>query len=652
MLHRGKSRRRKYLSCVVLVVTLALLVGPAPAAAQGHGGSTDDPPSFQPTQADVRFFPETSFRIDNDRFFDFFQKRGGVRTFGFPVSRQFTLLGTTVQFFQRRVMQIQPDGSVDLLNVLDPAILPVNSVNFATFPAFDPGLVSSAPPPGSPQILGFVQANAPESFEGLPVGFFRNFLATVSCAAAFPNQPCQSGLLPGFDLQMWGVPTSAAAFDPNNHNFVFLRFQRGIVMFDNTVGGVTEGVLMGDAFKSVITGQNLPQDLAIQTAGSRFANQWNNSQPLGLNRPNELPNTDMTNAFVLQVPAAPPGGGLRLGMQAFLFGQPIDRNLDIMLSAGFPWLKIQVPWSQFEPSPGNINFGPLDAIVERAAARGMPVLFSVVTSPTWARADQLTHAPPDDPATYSRFVAILAARYAGRVRAYEIWNEQNLVREWASGLDPNAYIDLLKVAFAGIKAADPSAIVVSGALTPTGVNDPGVAIDDLTYLTGMETAQGGVFRDIADAVGAHSAGFNNAPRDFLDVHTVNTPGFKDDASFYFRRIDQLHQVLTGNSDSRRLFITEYEWAQAEPPVPPGYEWATDLSVDQVASFYVQGIQDIIASKPWVGMVIVWNLNWRTFADFHTNEQAIFGILNPDFTPRPIYTALHDMPKPSPPVLGP
>lgn len=298
----------KWLQRVAIIALVVLQVCPSTAEAGVEQGPIDIPASGpDPTTADPRFFPETSFRIDNDKFLDFFQKRGGVRTFGYPVSRQFTLLGTTVQFFQRRVMQIQPDGSVDLLNVLDPAILPVNSVNFATLPAFDPTLVASAPPPTSPDILGFVQANAPNSFDGLPVGFFNNFLATVDCGAAFPNQPCNTSLLPGFDLQMWGIPTSSPAFDPNNHNFVYLRFQRGIMMFDNTAGGVTEGVLMGDALKSVITGQNLPEDLAAQTAGSRFSNQYNNSNPLGLNRPDELPNTDMTNAFVPQVPLVPVG---------------------------------------------------------------------------------------------------------------------------------------------------------------------------------------------------------------------------------------------------------------------------------------------------------------------------------------------------------
>ena len=243
------------------------------------------------------------------------------------------------------------------------------------------------------------------------------------------------------------------------------------------------------------------------------------------------------------------------------------------------------------------------------------------------------------------FMAALATRYKGRVQAYEVWNEQNFSREWGGGtINAGAYVELLKVAYPRIKAADPNAIVISGALTPTGVNDPNVAIDDKVYLTQMYQYQGGVFKTVADAVGAHMAGYNNAPEDWVDKNTVNTPGFKGHPSFYFRRIDDLYSVMAANGDNRQMWLTEYHWAAATPPVPAGYEWTTHLSEQQVADFFVRSIQSIKAQRPWVGAIFIWNLNWRTFADPHTSETAIFGILNPDWSGRLIYNRLKDMPK--------
>jgi hypothetical protein len=114
--------------------------------------STITPTSAQTTSptttstSDPRFFSQTGFRIDTDAFWNFFQQRGGVRTFGYPVSRTFTLDGFQVQIFQREVMQLQPDGGVQTLNLLDPGLMPYTSINGSTFPAPDPAVEAATPP--------------------------------------------------------------------------------------------------------------------------------------------------------------------------------------------------------------------------------------------------------------------------------------------------------------------------------------------------------------------------------------------------------------------------------------------------------------------------------------------------------------------------
>src|SRR5207248_1786247 len=57
--------------------------------------------------------------------------------------------------------------------------------------------------------------------------------------------------------------------------------------------------------KAIITGgDQLPNDLAQAATNSRFYLQYNPFRPLGLERANELPGTDMSNAFQLEVPSA------------------------------------------------------------------------------------------------------------------------------------------------------------------------------------------------------------------------------------------------------------------------------------------------------------------------------------------------------------
>jgi len=100
-------------------------------------------------------------------------------------------------------------------------------------------------------------------------------------------------------LEIWGVPTSAPALDPTNHSFVYLRWQRGVMQYDAGCN-CTQGVLLADYLKAILTGKNLPADLAAEAAASPLLNQYTPAGALGLNRPAVLPNTDMTNAFEAQ----------------------------------------------------------------------------------------------------------------------------------------------------------------------------------------------------------------------------------------------------------------------------------------------------------------------------------------------------------------
>ncbi|MCL4533715.1 MAG: glycoside hydrolase family 5 protein [Bacteroidetes bacterium] len=620
-------------------------------------------PAASPTPAlaqnDPRFFPQTGYRIADDRFWAYFQERGAVGTFGYPVSREFTLLGTQVQMFQRRMMQVQPGGGVGLVNMLDTDMLPYTSINGAILPPKDDALVAQAPAVGSPDydvaILQFVQDNSPDVWNGFPTNFFQTFNGTVEIGEVFPESDTDPSILPGMNLEMWGVPVSAPAFDPNNANFIYLRYQRGIMHYDNTLG-LTQGLLLADVFKAVLTGQNIPFDVAGPASSSRYFKQYDNSRPDGLARPSAIPGSNLKNAFEKETPvqvaptpvptpppAPMPSSSLAYGMQAQMFGQDENAVLGFVKGAGFNWIKQQVRWADFEPTKGNISFGQLDTLVNKASAQGFKVLFSVVAVPAWARADGSSVGPPDNPNDLADFMATLAARYRGRVQAYEVWNEENISREWETPLDPCSYVNMLAVVAPRLKATDPNAIVITGALTPTGVNDPNSAIDDSVYLGQMYQCGDGVFTTLGDAVGAHAVGYNNAPEDWIDFHTVDTPGFKNDGSFYFRRIFQLHDIMAANGDTRQMWLTEYHWGSADPPVPEGYEWTNQLDEPTVADFFVRSI-DMMRAQPWVGGFFVWNLNFRTFLNYHTNETAIFGILNEDWSPRATYTRLRDMPK--------
>jgi N-acetylmuramoyl-L-alanine amidase len=164
------------------------------------------------------------------------------------------------------------------------------------------------------KLLQFIKAKCPDQWEGLPVSFHRTFNETVRYEEAFPQKDQDQGMLPGINLEMWGVPTSAPTYDPNNKNFVYLRFQRCVMHYDKT-NGATQGLLLGHYLKSLITGINLPPDLEQQAKGSRLYRQYNPLASNGLNRPAELPGTDLKGAFSLDglVVLDPGHGGSEIG---------------------------------------------------------------------------------------------------------------------------------------------------------------------------------------------------------------------------------------------------------------------------------------------------------------------------------------------------
>jgi hypothetical protein len=328
------------------------------------------------------------------------------------------------------------------------------------------------------------------------------------------------------------------------------------------------------------------------------------------------------------------------GMQAHLYYQDVPKVLDYVRGAGFGWVKQQVRWSVVEPSPGEYDWSQLDSIVGYAALMGTRVLFSVVTAPAWSRAAGGVDGPPDDYSLFGKFLSTLATRYTSAVHAYEVWNEQNFSREWGGGrINAGEYVELLKVAYPAIKSVDPNAVVISGALTPTGFVDPNIAIDDVLYLREMYGYEGGVLATICDGVGAHAGGFNNPPEDTPFVKNVTSTTFKGHESFYFQRLKDLRAVMEEFGDvDRKMWVTEFGWSTEN--LAPGYEYGKDNTETDQANYLERAFQ-IGHRWGWIKGMFVWNLNFQQVVP-PTDEKFPFGIIRPDGSPRPAYAKLKNM----------
>ncbi len=430
-----------------------------------------------------------------------------------------------------------------------------------------------------------------------------------------------------------GVPLNVLGKDPTG------------VWYQVEAGDGTKGWVHGDYVILNIPVSSIPVSSEIP------------STPTPASTPVTSPTAAITGtpgASPTKTPAPPPPAptGFGYGIQLDLaYGDP-GPILDWVVGMGFNWVKWQVPWKWYEPQKGNIQWARMDEVVAAANAKGVHLLFSVVKAPDWARGGRTEpEGPPVNYNDYGDFVGALAAHFKGRVRAYEIWNEQNMKREWNTGrsLSAQEYVALLKVAYARVKAADPGAIVVSGAPTPTGVSDYIEAVDDALYLEQMYQAG---LRNYCDAVGVHPSGYNMPPD--ADWRTYSNPddSFRGPSDNHHRSwsyrgtMERYREIMVAYGDGgKKLWPTEFGWASIQNVTPspaPGYEYGVDNTEAEQAQFLVRAFS---LAKGWgyVGTMFVWNLN---FGVTHgpNDEMAAFGILRPDGSARPAYTALRDMPK--------
>ena len=354
-------------------------------------------------------------------------------------------------------------------------------------------------------------------------------------------------------------------------------------------------------------------------------------------------------------PMAPRGGTdaeassrPEFGAVAHLYYTDRERVVQLADNAGFEWIRQQVPWKDTERPDRTFVFDQLDLIVEAVHAKGQKLMLSVVKAPDFLTGRKDDNGLPTNPQDFGRFVEALAERYKGKVQAIEIWNEQNLAVENGGRVVPEdaaRYVELLKAAYPRVKAVDPTIVVVAGALSSTGVTQPELAVDDITYLKTMYAYNDGEIKQYFDAQGFHPASAANPPDKKFPEDPGDAPGWNDHPTHFFRHIEDVRAVMeqAGMGD-RKIWITEMGWATAN--TTPGYEYGQLVSFEQQAAYLEDALRRTADEYgAWVGAVFIWNLNFAVLWGEQGNpqhEQAAFGLLNPDWSPRPAFSAIQNV----------
>jgi hypothetical protein len=330
--------------------------------------------------------------------------------------------------------------------------------------------------------------------------------------------------------------------------------------------------------------------------------------------------TPTTAPAVAQAPAASSGGASSapavagpgagsIAAGSFEYGGHVTNAAtnaaNTMRSAGMTWMKVQIRHSS------GMSGGVAAGAINDAHARGFKILLGLPGTPGDLAAGGQGYIQQ-----YANFLGEVAALGPD---AIEVWNEQNLDREWPTGqISAAAYTEVLRQAYQAIKSRNGNVMVISGALAPTGAEGafPGAVVNDDRYLREMVAA--GALQYM-DCVGAH---YNEG---------IIGPGQRsgDPRDGYYTRyfwgmIDTYWGIVGGQ---KPLCFTELGYLTPEGygPLPGFFAWAQNVSIGQQAAWLAEAAA-LSSQSGRVRLMIIWNIDFTVYG---SDPQAGYAIIRAD-----------------------
>ena len=284
---------------------------------------------------------------------------------------------------------------------------------------------------------------------------------------------------------------------------------------------------------------------------------------------------------------------------------------DRLQELGTRWARIGLSWNPLFPTaamvPSSQRLQRLNLIVDEAARHHIKLLGIVsVSPPKWA----VVPHPPDQPdwkypeahpADYERYLRFIATTFRGRVSAWEIGNETNSDGFWKAPFVD--YLRQLRAASGVLRQIDPGSVIVSAGLVDAGLlNVPTARRQPYLDLLQPENAK------LYDAFGFHT--------------------YAGDPVVALYEINIIGERMKANGTVKPIWVTETGYSV--------FGTRTEAQQAQIVPHIVQ----TLASDPLVENVFIYNERMKDFEK--KPEERGFGLIRPDFEPRPVFETLKQL----------
>jgi beta-xylosidase len=291
--------------------------------------------------------------------------------------------------------------------------------------------------------------------------------------------------------------------------------------------------------------------------------------------------------------------------------------LDKLKAMGAEWVRLDLSWAMLQPTSGSsfdLRWGVpfADRVIDMAHERGLKVMVMFWMTPDWANGGAGSRVGPSDPRAYAEAIEWASQRWAGKVQAWEVWNEPNLDSFWR-GADPGKYVDLLCPAYQAVGRGNPAAKVVFGGV---------VHNDDAWIREAYAEGAKGCF----DVMATHP---------YVGPSDAAPTSGSGEEIWHFSHLAAVRRVMLNHNDAKPIWATEFGWS-THKNYGGEASWDRGVTGEQQAQYTVEALRLLASSFPYVTTAFIYNERGKETGDAH---QDGFGILRSDLRPKRVYWAV-------------